>query len=203
MPDSAETADGAAGGGAHPLQNTWCIWEHESSKNSSDYGSNMNHLGSFNTIEEFWRYYNHVPRPSQVFYDGKTNKRVGDRQIESFALFKEGIKPEWEDAQNAKGGEWMCRERLTPALLDLYWENLVLGLIGETIDNGDEICGARVVDKSRGKDTYYRFELWLRGTDPSTRQRLKDRMLVCLGEGHTGKNLPGFDFKEHKAHPTR
>eukprot|EP00953_Heterococcus_sp_UTEX-ZZ885_P008207 4924-Heterococcus_DN1.PRE.2 len=76
-------------------------------------------------------------------------------------------RPEWEDAANATGGEWSCRERLTTHALDTYWENLVLGLIGETIDWGDEyvcmytvtvhaqICGARVVDKSRGKDTYY------------------------------------------------
>eukprot|EP00953_Heterococcus_sp_UTEX-ZZ885_P025854 14024-Heterococcus_DN1.PRE.2 len=66
-------------------------------------------------------------------------------------------RPEWEDAANATGGEWSCRERLTTHALDTYWENLVLGLIGETIDWGDEICGARVVDKSRGKDTYYRY----------------------------------------------
>ena len=35
--------------------------------------------------------------------------------------------------------------------MDTYWENLVLALIGETIDVGDEICGCRVVDKSSKK----------------------------------------------------
>ena len=38
-----------------------------------------------------------------------------------------------------------------PEQLDIYWENLVLALIGETIDEGDEICGCRVVDKSAKK----------------------------------------------------
>jgi hypothetical protein len=28
----------------------------------------------------------------QVFFDGKSKKRVGDRQIESFSIFKKGIK---------------------------------------------------------------------------------------------------------------
>ena len=28
----------------------------------------------------------------QVFFDGKSKKRVGDREIESFSLFKDGIK---------------------------------------------------------------------------------------------------------------
>lgn len=43
------------------------------------------------------------------------------------------------------------RETFHPEQLDIYWENLVLALIGETIDEGDEICGCRVVDKSPRK----------------------------------------------------
>lgn len=50
-------------------------------------------------------------------------------------------------------------------------ENMVLGLVGETIDVGDEICGARVVDKSKGSHAVYRFELWLRSNDHSTADR--------------------------------
>ncbi|CAN0199650.1 unnamed protein product, partial [Laminaria digitata] len=45
---------------------------------------------------------------------------------------------------------------------------MVLGLVGETIDVGDEICGARVVDKTKGQNNVYRFELWLKTTDHST-----------------------------------
>ncbi|KAG5187279.1 eukaryotic translation initiation factor 4E-like 1 [Tribonema minus] len=183
---------------SHPLQNSWCIWEHEASKNSSDWGSNMTSLGEFNTVEDFWRFYNNIPKPSQVFFDGKSRKRVGDRQIESFSIFKKGIRPEWEDPANARGGEWSCRERLQPIVLDTLWESLVLGLIGETIDWADEICGARVVDKSRGKDTYYRFELWLRAREPGTTARLKERLLSCLADGNPStKGLPDFSFKDH------
>ena len=40
-----------------------------------------------------------------------------------------------------------------PDQLDIYWENLVLALIGETIDDADEVCGCRVVDKSTKKGT--------------------------------------------------
>ena len=43
------------------------------------------------------------------------------------------------------------RKPFSPDQLDTYWENLVLALIGETIDVGDEICGCRVVDKSSKK----------------------------------------------------
>lgn len=54
---------------------------------------------------------------------------------------------------------------------DCLQENMVLGLVGETIDVGDEVCGARVVDKSKGGHAIYRFELWLRNNDPSTANR--------------------------------
>lgn len=50
-------------------------------------------------------------------------------------------------------------------------ENMVLGLVGETVDVGDEICGARVVDKSKNSHNVYRFELWLRSNDNSTAAR--------------------------------
>ena len=43
------------------------------------------------------------------------------------------------------------RKPFQPEQLDVYWENLVLALLGETIDEGDEICGCRVVDKSARK----------------------------------------------------
>ena len=48
-------------------------------------------------------------------------------------------RPEWEDSANAAGGEWSCRDRFRLHNLDTFWENLVLGLIGETIDFGDEV----------------------------------------------------------------
>jgi Eukaryotic initiation factor 4E len=64
--ESAAAAAATAPLPPHPLQNSWCIWEHEASKNSSDWGSNMTSLGDFNTVEGFWKYYNHIPKPSQV-----------------------------------------------------------------------------------------------------------------------------------------
>jgi translation initiation factor 4E len=63
-----------------------------------------------------------------------------DRIIESFSIFKEGIAPEWEDAANKYGGEWNLRKsgrQGSPDDVDEWWANLVLGLVGETIDIGE------------------------------------------------------------------
>lgn len=57
----------------------------------------------------------------QVMFDGTIRKKVGDRQIDSFSLFKKGIKPEWEAPENAQGGEWQSRSKMSPQALDLFW----------------------------------------------------------------------------------
>ena len=65
--------------------------------------------------------------------------------IAPLCVLSQGIKPMWEDAANAAGGKWVLNLRNQEKhLLPQFWENLVLGLIGETIDADDEITGAVV-----------------------------------------------------------
>lgn len=54
-------------------------------------------------------------------FDGTMRKKVGDRQIDSFSIFKKGIRPEWEAPENAQGGEWQSRSKMSPQALDLFW----------------------------------------------------------------------------------
>lgn len=54
-------------------------------------------------------------------FDGTMRKKVGDRVIDSYSIFKKGIKPEWEAPQNSPGGEWQSRSKMTPQALDLFW----------------------------------------------------------------------------------
>lgn len=44
-------------------------------------------------------------------------------------MFKEGIKPVWEDTANCKGGKWILR--LKKGLSSRIWENLLLAMIGK------------------------------------------------------------------------
>ena len=155
----------ASGGGApsHFLEHEWVLWEHRAPASSKEkYEDNMAKLCEFATVEDYWRLFNNVPKPSEIFYDGKTKKKFKDRTVESFSLFKKGIKPEWEDKMNRDGAEWFCRKAFPLPQLDDFWANLTMGMVGETIDPRDEICGARVVDKSSGSRPIYRLELWFR-----------------------------------------
>lgn len=49
-------------------------------------------------------------------------------------------------------------------ILSVFWENIVMGLIGETLDNADNITGARVIDKSNisNGQVSHRVEIWFR-----------------------------------------
>lgn len=160
-------------------------------------------LCSFNSAEEFWRYSNHIPSPSEVFFDGECRKKVDGKTIEEYSLFKKGIEPEWGDSQNVAGGEWFCRQYFDGDCLDLYWQNLVLAVIGETMEVGDDedsamINGVRVVDKSRGYPMF-KLEVWLATRDPTLREAIKDRLQEIITDGQPAgrKAHPKFEWKDH------
>lgn len=141
---------------------------------------------------------------SEVFYDGKSKKLIGEgRLIKSFALFKKGIEPRWEDPANATGSEYVSSGFFHNDIFDAFWENLVLGLIGETMDEGDMICGCRVVDqtrKSNAKPTY-KIELWMRTADDLICNRIKRRLTETLSDGERNfakVKIPEFELSKHK-----
>lgn len=164
----------------------------------------MKELCSFSTVEEFWQYFNHLPRPSQVFYDGENRKKLGPTQktVEEYSLFKKNIEPEWGDPQNVVGGEWFCRQFFEGDVLDLYWQNLVMGVVGEAVefdeDEKNYINGARVVDKGKGYPMF-RLELWINTRDPDIRERIRQKLIDIMTDGQPAsrKAHPKFDWKDH------
>jgi translation initiation factor 4E len=100
------------------------LWEHKSAagqnKNPNQWKENMSELAHFSTVEDFWCYFNSIPKPSQVFFDGDCRKKVGPegKTIEEYSLFKKGIEPEWGDAKNLTGGEWFCRQYFEADVLE-------------------------------------------------------------------------------------
>ncbi|RHY22537.1 hypothetical protein DYB25_005138, partial [Aphanomyces astaci] len=180
--------------GTHPLHTAWSIWElREMSK--GNYADKLHKLCTFKTVEDFWGYWNNLPKPSQVLNDGVTKKKLGDRAIESFCFFREGITPEWEDPINLSGGEW----QLQAEELDHLWDKLVLGMIGETIDPDNEITGARIIHKNKKDQHSYRFELWLRSRDINLADVIRNDMLDCLNTDNKGKAITRADCV-HKTH---
>jgi len=187
----------------------WVLWEHSGgAKNPSDWKANMRELCSFTTVEGFWQYFNHLPKPSDIFSDGVSKKLVGpeNKTIEEYSLFKKGIEPGWEDPANAPGGEFFCRQTFDGETINLLWQNLVLGVVGETIEDGisgDDslsgvINGCRVSDKSKGFPMF-RLELWLNTRDPNIKDKTKTKLMEILMDGFPTqkKTIPKLDWRDH------
>ena len=116
---------------------------------SDEYEAGLTVIGDFDTVESFCRYFNWLKPPSKL------------EKNSNYHLFKKGIKPMWEDEANANGGKWVLTMKNNPQLLDRCWNWLAMALVGEDLDEGDEICGAVVSLRSKVD----RIQLWTRSKD--------------------------------------
>lgn len=70
--------------------------------------------------------------------------------VSDYHFFKEGIRPVWEDEENKRGGKWIMR--LKKGVMDRYWDDLLLAVIGDQFaEAGEEVCGM-VVSVRSGED---------------------------------------------------
>ncbi|XP_052105623.1 eukaryotic translation initiation factor 4E type 2-like isoform X1 [Mytilus californianus] len=168
------------GPGEHPLQFNYAIWFSRKSQgktsSSASYDQNLKLVGTFASVEQFWGIYSHLVRPSDL--SGHCD----------YHLFKEGIRPMWEDSANNKGGKWIVR--LKKGLGSRCWENLILAMLGEQFMVGEEICGA-VISIRYQEDI---LALWNRtACDQVTTSRIRDTLKRIL-------NLPPNTIMEYKTH---
>merc|ERR1711934_187858 len=173
------------------LSSAWRLWEHQ---HSGDY--NCDPLGSCDSIGSFWRLFNNIPEPRAFFTPSRDIPRrlVGRRKVDSYSIFREGVKPEWEDPLNAVGGEILFRsEKLE--LVNKVWYELVLALVGEVIPLAKgTVLGARILDKSGKGKLEYRVEVWY-GADVDP-QELIEQVRAALKP--LGANL-SFSVRSHTA----
>ncbi|KAK3809942.1 MAG: hypothetical protein J3Q66DRAFT_316992 [Benniella sp.] len=138
----------------HPLQHTWTLYydvntgyNNRHGSSNQNYENNLKELGTFSTVELFARYFNWIEKPHKMEHN--TN----------YHMFKDGIKPMWEDPANANGGRWVINLlSKNTELLDRYWMELAYSLVGEQLDAGDDICGA-VLSRRPKAD---RLAVWVR-----------------------------------------
>ena len=74
------------GPAAHPLQYNYTFWFSRTPgrpTSSQSYEQSIKQIGTFASVEQFWRFYSHMVRPGDL--TGHSD----------FHLFKEGIKPIW------------------------------------------------------------------------------------------------------------
>jgi translation initiation factor 4E len=96
----------------------------------------------------------------------------------------------------------------------LYWQNLVLAAIGETMEDMEPpptadgpppptltsmVNGVRVVDKSR-TFPMFKLEIWLSTRDPTLREQIKEKLQEIMTNGQSPssrKAHPKWEWKDH------
>jgi len=132
----------------HKLRHSWSYWYSSKNKKNS-WSQNQNLICTMATIEDFFHCHNQVKLASKL-PAGHT-----------YAVFKKGIVPDWEDKANVDGGRWMIsydrKERFTN--LDDRWMEALLMALGEHMHKcvtGIQVCVRGNVD---------RVEVWLEKTN--------------------------------------
>ncbi|KAI0280092.1 translation initiation factor eIF 4e-like domain-containing protein [Russula aff. rugulosa BPL654] len=179
----------------HPLQHSWTIYHDTKTKvpftpqtssdssypapaDSGTYEAGLTTVGDFDTVESYCRYFNWLKPPSKL------------ERNSNYHLFKSGIKPMWEDEANANGGKWVLTMKNNPALLDQCWQWLTMALVGEELDEGDEICGAVVSLRSKVD----RIQLWTRSKEDVEKVNGIGRKFVKLLDVSEADNI-GLEFQ--------
>ena len=69
---------------------------------------------------------------------------------------------------------------------------------GETIDEGNEICGCRVVDQTRRTKAVYKIELWLKTADDIICNKIRSKLSDVIKDG-TPTRAPEFDLSKRNS----
>ena len=142
--------------------------QQKQNKNNIEYKSQIKKISEFDTVEDFWAIYQHLKRPD------KCNEGI------EFHMFKNKIKPIWDDEYNINGGRLTIK--LTQGHTDIIWEEILLGLIGDRFPKeiSDKINGVLF----SAKNGYNIIQIWFREYNENYCNELKQsfRDLIQIPE---------------------
>lgn len=75
----------------------------------------------------------------------------------------------------------------------MHWENIVFALIGEVLDDEEDICGARLVHQGKKLRGGFKIELWLRKKDEETANKFRVKLAEIFNDSNE-KVKPSYRF---------
>eukprot|EP01025_Chloroclados_australasicus_P044621 TRINITY_DN4849_c0_g1_i1.p1 TRINITY_DN4849_c0_g1~~TRINITY_DN4849_c0_g1_i1.p1 ORF type:complete len:238 (-),score=36.49 TRINITY_DN4849_c0_g1_i1:326-1039(-) len=157
----------------HPLRYRWTLWidvpkDNAQFKNDKNWQDSMQQLCTIGCVEDFWRLFNNVIAP------GSLKPRA------DLYFFKENVKPDWEEPVNQDGGCWSLlvpKSSESKVLLDRWWMNMLMEVVGEQFDHGEEICGVccHIRRGSENMKNPDRIALWTQNAHSQTKQMVIGR----------------------------
>ena len=95
---------------------SFTYFKKKKNKQLEEFEDNFNTIATFSTAEDFWTIYEHTKKPSTL------------PRGSQFFLFKENIKPMWEDPKNQNGGRYVLSLKKSENC-DKIWEELLINYI--------------------------------------------------------------------------
>ena len=142
------------------LENKFSFWyrisddiaQYQAPKQALDkkiYETQVKKIHEFDTVEEFWGVFQHLRKPDSC--------KPG---IE-FMMFKEPIKPMWEDESNKNGGKISIK--LRKQFTTIIWEEMIFALIGGILpkEMKEEINGIVVTSRKE----FNTLQIWFKTYD--------------------------------------
>jgi len=155
------------------LENSWSFWFDRylgPGLTVEEYASSLCNLGSFHSIQNFWRWVNNLPPTC----------KLGPRT--SYHVMKQNVRPLWEDDENVNGGTFTFK--VSKAESDAVWLRVLLAIVGEqfsaVLDESDDICGASV---SIRKDENI-INIWHKNTYAIDKSKVASYIHSLLGDFH-------------------
>lgn len=156
--------------GELPLEHSWDVYHIDPQEVSAQVQMGVwepKFIATYHTVRDFWCIFNNITPPT--FLPHNT----------FIYMFKHGISPTWESAENKLGGELSVTLDLTktdendPAFdsFDNSWISTLLAMIGEYFTDSDQINGVCCSSKQK----FVKISLWLVGAKNDTAiQRIKN-----------------------------
>ena len=121
------------------------------------YESQVKKIADFDTIEDFWSIFQHLRKPDSCIPG-----------IEYF-MFKEPIKPLWEDENNKNGGRFSIK--LKHGYTTIIWEEMIFALIGGILpkEMKDQINGIVVTSRKE----FNTLQIWFKNYDDKITEDLE------------------------------
>ncbi|KAA6400697.1 MAG: hypothetical protein EZS28_003778 [Streblomastix strix] len=116
-------------------------------KSEKDWMAGFHHIYTCTTLENFWRMCHNIPRPQKI------------PARSSYYMFKEGVKPAWEDKENVGGGRFQIIQKQTLINRDhfefVFFDLLIL-LVCDQLPSTDLITGVQFNNNKQA------IEIWVK-----------------------------------------
>ena len=165
-----------------PLGRSWTWFAHTDA--DTVYDESCVDMGSFDSVNDFFRYCEHVPTPDRIF--GGTHALrlpavAGGCHVTGYAIFETGVRPMWEDARNANGCDVCARGSFDAETLKALWAHVTLDMVNEAI--GEGVLGVRLTHRAERRTgaIVHKLEVWLARSRPPDAVVAYVRALVPVG----------------------